>query len=51
MRAAPCASSVMIGICQPCQERAKAHFLQHHGQEAGGDLLAGGDDRVIFAGR
>ena len=26
----------------------KAHFLQHHGQEAGGDLLAGGDDRVIF---
>ena len=27
----------------------EAHFLQREGEKAGGDLLAGGDDGVVFA--
>ena len=50
MRALPCASSVRIGICQPCQERASTpDLLQGDGQQAGGHLLAGRDDGVVFA--
>ena len=50
MRAAPCAASVRIGICQPCQERALMPIvLQHDGEQPGRHLLAGGDDGVVFA--
>ena len=50
IRAEPCAPSVLIGTCQPCQERAgDADFLQCHRQQAGGHLFARGDDGVIFA--
>ena len=49
MRALPCASSVMIGICQPSQERAlQADVAKRHGQQARRHLLAGGDHRVVF---
>ncbi len=35
----------------PALERARrdAHFAEHDGHQAGGDLLARGDDGVIFA--
>ena len=50
MRATPCASSVMIGICQPCQERAVTPIdLQHDGEQSRRHLLAGGDDGVVLA--
>ena len=51
MRALPCASSVWMGICQPCQERASTPIsCSAMAQQAGGDLLAGGDHGVVFAG-
>ena len=36
----------------PAHEAARlgAHVLEGHGEEAGGDLLAAGDDHVIFLG-
>ena len=42
---------VAIGNCQPCQERAATPCgLQRQREQSGGDLLAGGDHRVVFAG-
>ena len=50
MRALPCALSVRIGICQPCQDRASTPIvLQRDRQQAGGHLLAGRDHGVVFA--
>ncbi len=49
IRAAPCASSVWIGTCQPWKERdGMPHFAEHDGHQPGGHLLARRDDRVIF---
>jgi hypothetical protein len=51
IRAEPWASDVRIGICQPCQERAGMPMvLQRDGQQAGGHLLPGRDDDVVFPG-
>ncbi len=50
MRAEACAFEVRIGSCQPCQERAFTPMpSQHDGEQAGGHLLARGDDGVVFA--
>jgi hypothetical protein len=49
MRAEPCASEVMIGIASPARSAPDAHVLQHDGEQPGGDLLARGDDGVVFA--
>ena len=51
MRAEAWASEVRIGTCQPCQERAVTpDRLQRDREQARGDLLARGDDGVVFAG-
>ena len=51
MRAEACALSVRIGSCQPCQDRALTPMpSSSDGEQSGGDLLAGGDHRIVFAG-
>ena len=50
MRAEPWASSVWIGICQPCQERALMPMsCSAMASRPDGHLLARGDDGVVFA--
>ena len=50
MRALPWTPSVRIGICQPSQERASTpRSCKRQRQQAGRDLLAGGDHDVVFA--
>ena len=51
MRAAAVGVEVTIGNCQPCQERALTPIPSSTMREQpGGDLLAGGDHGVVFAG-
>ena len=40
----------MIGICQPCHERAcRPIDCSTIGEQTGRDLLAGGDDGIVLA--
>ena len=49
IRAEPWASEVMDRDLPALPGAGlEAHFLQHDGEEAGGHLLAGGDDHVVF---
>ena len=50
MRAAPCAASVRIGICQPCQERALTPIsCSAMARSPAVTCSPDGDDRVVFA--